>query len=209
MDFDSELHRRIQGERFVPPVPDARGEDFRPSELADPAAMLWYMLYPVDDEGLSPAQREEVKIDKETLWLVVDGKHDMDDSEKRKLNVMRFVLESLVGTFVPDGMYDDEERDAVYESFKEKFRAAMPRKRRRTRAAVRSGAFEDQCEVRSGATEQEPGGRYQGGAAREVHAEVPDRPAETNRSEIVAVRRVLGGEHALPASLVLRLGRGL
>jgi hypothetical protein len=127
MDFDSELHRRIQGERFVPPVPDARGEDFRPSELADPAAMLWYMLYPVDDEGLSPAQREEVKIDKETLWLVVDGKHDMDDSEKRKLNVMRFVLESLVGTFVPDGMYDDEERDAVYESFKEKFRAAMPR----------------------------------------------------------------------------------
>jgi hypothetical protein len=127
MDFDSELHRRIQNEVRTVPVPDARSEDFRPSELTDPAALLWYMLYPVDDEGLSPAQREDVKKDKETLWLVVDGKHDMDDSEKRKLNVMRFVLESLVASFVPDGMYDPEEQDANYESFKESFRASLPR----------------------------------------------------------------------------------
>jgi hypothetical protein len=127
MDFDSALHRRIQDEVRTRPVADDRGEDFRPSELTDPAAMLWYMLYPVDSEGLSEAERKEVRKDKETLWLVVDGKHDMDDSEKRKLNVMRFVLESLVASFVPDGMYDPDERDENYESFKASFREALPR----------------------------------------------------------------------------------
>lgn len=82
------------------------------SILNDPSALLWYILKP-DTTG-----DERIKKDKESLWCVVDGKHDMDDSEKRKLNIMKFIIEYLMDpdSFLFDGMYTQDDKYKQYRS---------------------------------------------------------------------------------------------